>query len=270
MKKPEFLLEDLKILFRSLPWWVYSTWIERKMYKSQLVLFVLDTVLGALSYGLLGYSILLQKGIEEYGTSSALAFMVSGMAIHQLLRPFYQQLGISPISIYSFLSSPLPFWVVVANNCLSGFCWAIMDFAPYMVILLIFDPKLDVNLLFLAVFLCLSIFATLGLGLIVRGVILIVKQGDPVSWLIYFLGALFSGRIFPVSVLPPTVQALSWALPETWINYLWRIVLFSGETAHKAVHGFLILGAMGIILFATGVLTVSCGIKKIKREGLIL
>jgi len=98
---------------------------------------------------------------------------------------------------------------------------------------------------------------------------LIVKVGDPVSFILQSLTMIFSGTMFPITVLPEALRYVSWILPQTWIYYLARLTLFKAASVISLATEFTILSAVAIILFLMGYFVFMKGINKIKTEGLI-
>lgn len=70
-----------------------------------------------------------------------------------------------------------------------------------------------------------------SLGLAAASVIMCVKRGDPVSWLVTVMVDLVSGVYFPIAILPDAVRHAARFLPTTVALDMWRIVLQQGQPA---------------------------------------
>ena len=66
------------------------------------------------------------------------------------------------------------------------------------------------------VILVLTIVAMTAVGIIAASFIMVLKRGDPVTWLFNSLGLLLGGVYYPVSLMPEWLQKLSWLLPITY------------------------------------------------------
>ena len=80
----------------------------------------------------------------------------------------------------------------------------------------------------LAVFFANLIFTSWSIGLIVAGLLLRNGMGaESVAWTVTFLLLPLCGVYYPVSVLPGWLQAISWALPPTYVFEGMRDVLIN-------------------------------------------
>ena len=80
----------------------------------------------------------------------------------------------------------------------------------------------------LAVFFANLIFTSWSIGLIVAGLLLRNGMGaESVAWTVTFLLLPLCGVYYPVSVLPGWMQAISWALPPTYVFEGMRDVLIN-------------------------------------------
>jgi len=129
---------------------------------------------------------------------------------------------------------------------------------------------LNVNLPAFVLVIVLGSLVEVAYALMTSGYRLIVKVGDPVSFILQSLTMIFSGTTFPITVLPEALRYVSWILPQTWIYYLARLTLFKAASVISLANEFTILSAVAILLFLIGYFVFIKGINKIKAEGLIL
>ena len=115
----------------------------------------------------------------------------------------------------------------------------------------------------------LSLSVMFSLGVLSAGCNLIVKRGDPVRFVTMALTYYFSGRIFPVQILPASLQSVAWVLPQTWIYYLWRKSLFANASPLEILNGLLFLTVTLVVLASIAYGVFQYGINKIREEGLI-
>jgi len=100
--------------------------------------------------------------------------------------------------------------------------------------------------------LLLSIAAMLSLGIISGSIVLVYKQGDPLSLAVNSGAFLLSGVVYPVSILPGWLQGGSWLLPHTYALESLRLTLLQGASLGDVAR------PVGILtLFAGGLLPLS-------------
>jgi ABC-2 type transport system permease protein len=63
--------------------------------------------------------------------------------------------------------------------------------------------------------LALTITATIPLGILSAGAVMVLKQGAPIQYLLNMAASVLAGVLFPVSLLPQWLQTVSWLLPAT-------------------------------------------------------
>lgn len=68
-----------------------------------------------------------------------------------------------------------------------------------------------------------------GLGLLIAALVLVVRQAEPVAALATLALAFFGGAFFPVSVLPPALEALSRVMPTRLAYDGMRAALYRGD-----------------------------------------
>ncbi|MFB0522295.1 MAG: hypothetical protein ACETV1_00865 [Candidatus Bathyarchaeia archaeon] len=239
-------------------------------YKTSFLIMCSDVIVGTLTWVFLGSSIVYQLGLEAYGGISPFSFIVSGMMLDLLIRyPRRWPSVLSPDSFYSTLIRPTPVWKQAVWFSSFDIFWSSLSLASYLVIGLSFGMPLNANVVSVAIVVALGFTTSLGFGLMEAGVTLIVKRGEPVSWVTFTLTRLLSGQVFPVTVLPILLQNISWVLPQTWTYLLWRLAIFTNAAPFDIVNGILVLTFMSLVLILSGYFLYNKGIEKCKTEGII-
>ena len=98
----------------------------------------------------------------------------------------------------------------------------------------------------LAMLLTAPIFLMLGINSC--SVLVVVKRGDPINWVFSSVGALLAGTMFPVSVLPGWLQAVSRCFPLTHSLDAARKSLLTGASFAQVKSSLFILLIFTIIL----------------------
>ncbi len=246
-------------------------------YRTAFILDVVNVVIAVLVYIFLGKSILYQEGLSVYGDVSPLAFIISGLALDIIARQVYSISAYVKVDDFEFvLHSPMPlFHQALLNN----FYKVVADlgkFSIYLAVAYVFGVRFKVNVVAALAMAVVLIMFYIGVGLVASGVNLIIKKGDPVNWFLYTITDLLSGKLFPVGILPPVFQGLSWVLPTTWFYLIWRLstlnnmglfdITPSGQPVWLII---LCLGVFSLVLIAIGKKTLDYGIEKCLREGVL-
>jgi ABC-2 type transport system permease protein len=135
-----------------------------------------------------------------------------GISIH-LLQEFWHR------NLVNLFSTPLKISEWICGTILLSFC-KLLASASFGVLMIYILYSLNVFALgwaFLPFALLLFIFGW-TLGFLSSG--LVIYWGHKVemfAWMLPFLFAPFSAVFYPVAVLPPWAQAISWSLPTTYI-----------------------------------------------------
>ena len=247
-----------------------SEFKSRTAYKTKFATSILSPIFLVISWVFMANSVEAQRGLEMYGNISPLAFMVSGAAIHYLVRLANQFVVFRPDMFYEYLTEPLPLWRQLLYRRIGLYVEGLLIFVAYMVggVLIGMTLNMDLPAFILIIFLGSSV--QVAYALMTSGYRLIVKVGDPVSFILDSLTRIFSGVMFPVTVLPETLRYVSWILPQTWIYTIARLTMFKATSVFTLGTEFAIISAVAIILLLTGYFVFMKGINEIKTEGLIL
>lgn len=111
----------------------------------------------------------------------------------------------------------------------------------------------------------LYVVAMCGLGLASAGVVLVSKEGEPVSWAFGTLSALAGGVYFPVDLLPPWLERVSLALPTTHVLAVVRASV--SRDVQVARYSMLFLAISAVAAAACGLLVLRWGLARARRLG---
>jgi ABC-2 type transport system permease protein len=112
---------------------------------------------------------------------------------------------------------------------------------------------------------CLYAATMCGLGLASAGVVLVTKEGEPVSWLLSTLSALAGGVYFPPDLLPGWLRAVSGALPTTHVLAVVRGAATGGPGDARAP--LLLLSATALAACLAGAATLRWGLSRARDAG---
>lgn len=117
----------------------------------------------------------------------------------------------------------------------------------------------------LAIF--LAVAAHLALGIISAALVLVIRRGDPVSWVLNSLTYLFSGVVYPVDVLPEVLRPVSMLLPATHALEIIRRGLLDAPGSPLPLRPLLALAAFCAVLWPLAALCLSASVRWARREG---
>lgn len=143
---------------------------------------------------------------------------------------------------------------IILFSSVWGFLLTAVNVAVYMLFgVAIFGLELgNANVWPALVILVLMVTVFSGLGIISASFIMVLKRGDPISWLFGSVSSIMGGTFFPVQVLPAWLQQFSYLFPLFYGLRGMRLALLKG-------YGF---GALGtdigaLAVFALAIIPVS-------------
>lgn len=139
-------------------------------------------------------------------------FQLTALQSFQLAMRGDQMLG----TLECVLVTPTSLPTVVLSTGLWGFALTSMQVALYIVLGMFLGVDFShTNLLTLLVFVLLTIGCMSPLGVMAASTIMTFKQTAPTQFVAGSAANLLGGVLFPVTLLPPFLQVVSWFLPIT-------------------------------------------------------
>lgn len=139
-------------------------------------------------------------------------FLLSGM--HGLFRIIQESQQTGTLEILMTTATPPP--VLLSLSAISAFAGSVVQFALYVGGgILIFHPRLHVNVAACAAVFIFSLLIAIAIGIIAAGLQIAIHKGTAALWAFGSSAWLLAGTLFPVSVLPRPVQVVAQALPLT-------------------------------------------------------
>lgn len=95
-----------------------------------------------------------------------------------------------------------------------------------------------------------------------------VKQGrEPVTWIVDVLARIFSGVYYPLTVLPASIQWITWSLPHTYALRGLRQVMINGAGFGNpsTLKMFVVLLSFCVASLAAGIVLLNRALKKAER-----
>lgn len=113
----------------------------------------------------------------------------------------------------------------------------------------------------------LTLSPFVGLALMSSAFVLVYKQGQPINTAVGMLLFLFSGVVFPVSVLPDYLQTISYMIPATFgIEYIRKVLIFNdlSVVSHESIFILFMASLVSCIL---GYIAIEKAVRKVKING---
>ncbi len=158
---------------------------------------------------------------------------------------------------------------IVISSSLYSFIWTSIRVIVYLLVgVLAFNMKIHLaNLGSALLILLLTIVAFSSMGIISASFIMVLKRGDPITWVFTNLSWLLGGLYYPVSVLPDWLQKLSYLLPLTYALEGMRLALLKGAPISELLPHISALVVFAAIMLPISVLCFKYAVKKAKRDG---
>ena len=123
------------------------------------------------------------------------------------------------------------------------------------------------NVLAALLILALTLVTFSGLGIIAASFIMVLKRGDPVTWVFSSLSSLLGGVYYPVTILPGWLQRLSHLLPITYSLRAMRLALLRGYPLSALAPDILALTLFSLILLPLSLLAFRYAVHRAKVDG---
>ncbi len=212
--------------------------------------------------------------LAPYG-GNYFAFVLIGIALSGFLGT---GLGVFSSSISSaqaagtleaMLVTPTRLTEIVMLSSLWSFLFTTINVAAYLIVGVAFfglelgQANMPAAILILVLMVC--VFS--GLGIMSASFIMVLKRGDPISWIFGSASSIMGGTFFPVQVLPKWLQGFSYFFPLFYGLRGMRLALLKG-------HGLWALrGDIGALAVFAGVVvplsfwTFSRAVRRAKIDG---
>jgi ABC-2 type transport system permease protein len=229
--------------------------ISFSTYKTNMVIIVMTAIFGALSFAYLGSNATMQSVLQMYN-----------MDLTTYLLTLIQK-TINPWALEEVLVSPTGLKTFIIGSSLWGFIWSTLVVIVYLAIgVFIFGVKLNINIAGTVLVLALGIGTFIGFSMIGAGILILTKQGDPVTALITIATSLFGNVLFPPQVMPAALQAISYVIPQYYFFTSIRLML-TGWTIPMILPQILILALMCGIIVPLGYGVYSWCLKTARKNG---
>jgi ABC-2 type transport system permease protein len=116
----------------------------------------------------------------------------------------------------------------------------------------------------------LSIASFSGIGIFSAAIVLLVKKGDPIAWVLGSASSLLAGVYYPISVLPEWLEPLSRILPLTYALDAMRLAMLRGYSIYELRFDILVLFGFTVVLTPLAFMVFRKALKRAKMEGSLI
>ncbi len=125
----------------------------------------------------------------------------------------------------------------------------------------------NANLIAAFLIFVLTIISFSTLGIVSAAFIMVIKRGDPITWLLTSVSWLLGGVYYPVSVLPDWLQKISYILPITHSLEGMRLALLRGYSIESLSHSILALVTFSVIMLPLSIFLFRLAVRHAKTNG---
>ncbi len=115
--------------------------------------------------------------------------------------------------------------------------------------------------------LILSIVSFASLGIVAAGIIMIIKRGNPITWIFGTTTTLLGGVYYPVTVMPPWLQQIANWIPVTYALRSMRLALLQGATWRELTGDIFVLAMFSVVLLPLSLIIFQKAVRIARRDG---
>lgn len=115
--------------------------------------------------------------------------------------------------------------------------------------------------------LVLTVTSLSSLGILAASFIMVLKRGDPVTWLFRSLSRLLGGVYYPITVLPTPLQFLAYLLPITHSLHAMRLALLRGAPLSALAPQLLALTLFSLLFLPLSLVTFRYAVRRARVDG---
>ena len=172
-------------------------------------------------------------------------------------------------TLEAMLVTPTSLATILLSSSIWDFLMASLNVFAYLVVgTVVFGADIgDANVLSALVVLILTVLVFSGVGILSASAIMVLKRGDPVTWLFGSVSAFLGGTLFPVSMLPQWLQTIAHLLPVYYALHAMRLAVLRGATLSEIGSDVLILSAFALVIVPASIWTFRRAVRVAKTEG---
>lgn len=212
--------------------------------------------------------------LEQYG-GNYFSFVLIGMAFtgyqSVALNTFSSVIRSGQVSgtLEALLMTPTRLPTILLSSSLWEFLFTTLRVAIYLTMgVLLFGADLQqANVLSALVILGMTVLAMSGIGILSASFIMVLKRGDPVSFMFSSLSTLLGGVYYPISVLPGWLRLAAQFFPLTHALEAMRRALLNGASLADLWRETAILAGFAVVLLPLSMVAFRQAVRLARRDG---
>ncbi len=260
----------------SLPWaFVLRDFLVARSYRIGFIMTLGGTIGSVLIFYFLSRAIggSIGPSVAAYG-SDYFGFVVVGIAFTQIVTVGLGSIGGSVRqgqvtgTLELMLISPTRASTALVSSGLYSHISAAGTAAVYLAFGVLLGLRFDnANLPIAIVAFILLVVSCNALGLVGAAAVLVLKQGNPVNWIVSGASLVLGGVFYPTSSLPDALQAVSQVLPITHALEILRRSLLLGEGLDTLWPHLLALAVLVAIYLPFGLWVCHVAVDRAREDG---
>jgi len=212
--------------------------------------------------------------LEPYG-GDYFSFVLIGIAFGSYfgvgLSSFSSGLRTSQTTgtLEAMLSSPTRLSTIILSSAQWNYLITTLRVVVYLLVGSVFlGVQLgDANYAAALVVLVLTVISFSSLGIIAASFIMVLKRGDPVTWIFGTVSNLLGGIYYPVAVMPEWMQRLADLIPVTYALRAMRLALLQGAGFDVLWPDLLALGIFSVVLLPMSLVAFGVAVRIARIDG---
>lgn len=246
-------------------------------YKMAMITSTIGTVFPVLTYFFINKLVPKINSIDLYG-SDYFSFALIGVAFTSYFMMAIQEFSATTRRdqmagcLEALLSSQTDTKTIIFMSAIFKFIHngTILIFMFLVATLFLNFDVSNTNILSLIVAFLLSLIVFISLGVFSAGGTIIFKKGEPFSLIFGSLSSLLGGAVFPIAVLPLSIQFLSYIVPIKYALDALRLSILKGYSLSMLSKEITILFLLGLILLPLSLKFFEWAVEKGKRNGTLM
>jgi ABC-2 type transport system permease protein len=172
-------------------------------------------------------------------------------------------------TLEAMLSTPTRLSTIILSSAQWNYLITTLRVLLYLLIGALFlDVHLNnANYMAALIVLLLTVITFSSLGIIAAGFIMVLKRGDPVTWIFGTVSNLLGGIYYPIAVMPDWMQNLAKLIPVTYALRAMRLALLQGASFSELRGDILALGFFSVLLLPLSLLVFGFAVRLARNDG---
>ena len=264
-------------VFKKLILFIKKDFLVELSYKTKFVFSVGSVFFSVLTLFFLSeaFGTNIPHSITKYGSSKYFPYVIIGMALIDFMwvgfrsfsanLRFMQIIGALELMFVSKTSVP----AIILFSSAYQFVYNGIRISLYFVFAVILYGNFfaSANFLSLLIIMVLTFLVFVSIGLISAAITLIIKASDPAVSLVGGLFFLLGGIMYPIEILPETLQTIGKYLPVTLASSGLRLAILKGVPIGQLIPEISGLFIYTLILLPLAIVTINRAFNYLTQEG---